>query len=376
MGLEQRARLPFFDDFAVQAQIRIQPAGREYVAYIQTQGTWHRVRVGLQPHDAERLRTGLQQALMEVSACFDDATGGTDSAAYARALSDLAHKSNAALQGIFGEDMLRGIMSEALQPEAVVQVTSEDFFMPWDLLYDGPLGDHVDISGFWGMRYIISRAVVQPHRPGDLLSPLITSPRPRVGLVASDYLSHVVTREIPALNRLRRQKRIYLSSLGPLASDQRDQGLDQIARFWRRNLQIVHLACEMRERGSSSQPCLRVSEDFDIVAEDFRTGGFDLKHHPFAILNARFAGAVNSLWAADWAAVFWQHGARGILTAEFLVPDGFAAAFAETFYEHLLSGEPVGKALLASRHDLWAEQGNPLGLGYALYSSPSIRIAP
>lgn len=372
MTLEQRARVPFFDDFAVQAQIRIQPAGREYLAYTQTQGTWHRVRLGLQAHDVEKLCTELQQAVAGVSACFDDATGATDKAACARALSDLAHKGHAALQGLFGEGVLREVIG-ALPPGAVVQVTSEEFFMPWDLLYDGPLGDHADIAGFWGMRYIISRAVIQPQRPGDLLSPLIISPRPRLGLVASDRLPYVVTREIPALNRLRRQKRIYLSPLDPLAGARRDQRLSQLARLWSRNLQIVHLACEMSECGPSG-PALGVAEDLAITAEDFRAGGLDLKHHPFIVLNVRLAGAASPQWAFHWAAIFWERGARGVLTPEFPVPDGFAAAFAEAFYGHLLSGEPVGKALLASRHDLWAAQDNPLALGYALYSSPSIRI--
>ncbi|MDH7487452.1 MAG: CHAT domain-containing protein [Anaerolineae bacterium] len=372
MTLEQRARVPFFDDFAVQAQIRIQPAGKEYVAYIQTRGTWHRVRLGLQAHDAEKLRTELQQAVAGVSACFDDATGATDRAACARALSHLAHKGHAVLQGLSGEGVFREVIG-ALPPEAVVQATSEEFFMPWDLLYDGPLGDQADISGFWGMRYIISRALVQPQRPGDLLSPLISSTRPRLGLVASDRLPQVVTREIPALNRLRRQKRIFLSSLEPLAGERREQGLDQLARLWSRNLQIVHLACEVSECGPSG-PSLCVAEDLALSAEDFRAGGFDLKHHPFVVLNVRLGGAANPQWAFHWAAAFWERGARGVLTPEFPMPDGFAAAFAETFYGHLLSGEPVGKALLASRHELWAEQGNPLALGYALYSSPSIRI--
>ncbi|MBV9231008.1 MAG: CHAT domain-containing protein, partial [Chloroflexi bacterium] len=55
-------------------------------------------------------------------------------------------------------------------------------------------------------------------------------------------------------------------------------------------------------------------------------------------------------------------------------PDQFAATFSEELYQHLLSGEPVGEALLATRNHFWTRYRNPLGLAYALYSSPSVRI--
>jgi len=63
-----------------------------------------------------------------------------------------------------------------------------------------------------------------------------------------------------------------------------------------------------------------------------------------------------------------------VLATDFHIPDDFAAAFSKELYQHLLSGKPIGEALLVTRHYFWEKQCNPLGLAYALYSSPFIRI--
>jgi hypothetical protein len=374
MPLEQTLGLPFFDDFPVHTQIRIQPDGREYVAYVQAGwAKWHRFRIGLKQHDVEELNSELQQAIEHVSACFD--VEDVDSAEYTKGLSKLAQKGNFAFKRIFAEGAPRQTISQALQAGSTLQASSEDFFIPWELLYDGPLGSQVDVSCFWGMQYIISRTLIQDARPGDFVSPVIRSSRPRVGLVAYDQLSHVIKEEIPALRRLRRQKRIYLSFLRPLDISQHDDELDKFGSFLEKKLQVTHLACHAYVKQPPSQSYLLVSDDFPITIEDFRVREFDIKHKPLVILNACLTGTMNPLYTSNWASVFWERGARGVLATEFRVPDWFAAAFIEGLYEHLLSGEPIGKGLLANRLRFWEERSNPLGLAYALYSSPSIRIA-
>jgi hypothetical protein len=67
-------------------------------------------------------------------------------------------------------------------------------------------------------------------------------------------------------------------------------------------------------------------------------------------------------------------GQEGVIATEFHVPDWFAAAFTEELYKHLLSGKPIGEALITIRRYFLEEQGNPLGLAYTLYSSPYITI--
>ncbi len=371
MPLTQTSRLPFTDNFEVHVQIRISSTSSGYIADISADwSNWHRFHIGLRPQDIAQLNIELQQAVEQVSANFTmDDTGG-------EALSRLAQKGNFALKKIFSEGAPREIVSKALKMGSTIQFSSEEFFIPWELLYDGPLGAQMHISNFWGTRHIVSRALIQDARPGDLEPPVMQTSRPHVGLISYNNLEYVIKQEIPALRRLHASKQIQLSLFHPMNVTQRDKGLDDFGRFLRRNMQIAHLACHARKEQQIFQSYLLVSDEFPITIEDFGVREFEIKYRPFVILNACLTGSISPLHTANWASEFLKRGARGVLATEFHVPDWFAAAFIEELYKCLLSGKPIGEALLATRRLFWEKQNNPLGLAYALYSSPSIQIAP
>ena len=244
MPLEQTSPLSFIDNFPVHVQIRILSKGSEFEADLSADwGMFHRFRIGLKPQDVDELNLELQKAIEQVSGSFEEQ--GT----YNEVLARLAHKGNYAFKRIFAEGIPRETIGKALKTGATIQIPSEDFFIPWELLYDGPLGAQVDVSCFWGMRYIVSRALIQEARPGDLISPIIQSACPHVGLIAYSELEDVVGKEIPALQALHEQKRISLLLLRPLKVDQRYEELEYLGRFLREEeLQIIHLACHAREK--------------------------------------------------------------------------------------------------------------------------------
>lgn len=372
MSIEQKSGLPFLNTFPVHTQIRIQPHDREYVAYVQSGwAKWHRFHIGLRQQDIQDLNSELQQTIEQISGSLTVKSDG--SADQTRALSTLAHKGNFAFKRIFAEGIPRTTIRNALNKGAIIQVSSEDFFIPWELLYDGPLSS-VNISDFWGMQYIVSRALIQDARPGDFVSPVIKAPRPRIGVIACNQLQHVLSHEIPALEDLRKQKRISLSLLRPLNADDHYQELSEVGKFLSKKLEVTHLACHAYTKQPVSQSYLLISDDFTITIEDIRVQEFEIKHNPLVILNACLTGTINPLSTSNWASLFWERGARGVLATEFRVPDWFAASFVIELYQHLLSGKSIGVGLLATRHHFWEQHSNPLGLAYALYSSPSIRI--
>ena len=373
MPLEQTLRLPLVNNFPVNIQLRIQPYGRTYQAYIQTDySDWYSFPIQLTQDDVKELNAELQRAIEQVSGYFEDSS--IESAERTEALSRLAQKGNYAFKKIFAKGTARDIVHEALLINAVIQVTTEDFFLPWELLYDGPSGPQVNAERFWGMQYIISRTLIREARPGDFSPPFIPS-RPRVGVVAYNELAHVANREIPALQKLEQQQRIYLTCLHSMDITRRDKELEDFGNFLRAEQQIVHLACHAYEQDPLSESYLLVSNDFSITMEDFEVQEFEIEHRPLVLLNACRSGTISPFHTSNWAVLFWKRGARGVLATEFHVPDWFAAAFIEKLYEELLQGKPIGEALLTTRSHFWANENNPLGLGYALYSSPSIRIA-
>jgi CHAT domain len=371
--LQQTMSLPLVDDFSVNIQIRIQQCGKEYQGYIQTDYSgWCSFPIQITPYDLNDLNTELQRAIECVSADFE--ANDAASTGYDEALSKLAQKGSFAFKKIFAKGTPRDVIHEALRIGAVIQVTTEDFFIPWELLYDGPLGSQTDASYFWGMRYIISRTLIREARPGDFMPPVIP-PCPCVGLITCDTLEHVVGKEIPLLQEFKQQEQIILSCLRPLDYNQRDNELKDFGNFLNQELQIIHFACHAYEREILSESYLLVSNGFSVSMEDFDIQEFEIQHRPFVLLNVCLSGTINPFHTSNWAVLFWKHGARGVLATEFHVPDWFAASFMEEFYKHLLLKKPVGEALFLTRKYFWTQQKNPLGLGYALYSRPSIRIA-
>jgi hypothetical protein len=373
MPLQQTSSLPLTDNFSVNAQIRIHSYGREYKCYIQTDySDWCSFPIPLTQLDIRDLNIELQRAIEHVSANFE--MDSVNSKERHEALSRLAQKGNFAFKKIFAKGAPRDIVHEALKRGAIIQVTSEDFFIPWELLYNGPLGSHIDASRFWGMQYIISRTLIREARPGDFLPPTIPA-CPRVGLIACHELEHVIKKELPTLKKLEQQKQIYLACLRSLHFSQHHEELKDFGGFLREELQIIHLACHAYEQDPLSESYLLVSEEFPISMEDFDVQEFEIEHKPLVFLNACLTGTISPLHTSNWAVLFWKHGARGVLATEFHVPDWFAACFIEELYNKLLSRKPIGEALLDTRQHFWEKESNPLGLGYALYSRPSIRIA-
>ena len=100
----------------------------------------------------------------------------------------------------FGNNTIAAeVLSNVLLPNKLgqISVSTEDFFLPWELMYPSSLNDPLSFENFWGYRRIISRVVVQDTRPGAFVSPIIlVNSLPDVGLLTDD-LPAVHTLEAP-----------------------------------------------------------------------------------------------------------------------------------------------------------------------------------
>ncbi len=365
MVFAQRS-LPPLDVLPVHTHMTILPSSGEYMAYVITDmGTAAEIPVRLKPHDVKNLNSLLQGAIQQVAGSFGKGN------AYETALAELARMGNYAFQRIFPDTSSQETIQDALNAGTFVQIVSKDFFIPWDLLYDGPLDARAHISYYWGMNHIISRTIIQNVRRG-VYAP---AKRPKVGLVTSDRLAYVEKQEIPALRELHRRRRIQLIPLRSLSATQRSDELAELGRFLGQELQVIHFACHAYEQDPLEQSFLFITHDFSISMIDFVVSKYELKYNPLVILNACLTSTINPLHTSSWAEKLWERGARGVLATDFRVPDWFAASFSEVLYQHLLCGMPIGETLLTTRWHFWREQSNPLGLAYAMYSPPSIQVA-
>lgn len=368
----------FFDNYPIDLHIRIYSKGSIFKAEVRPSGTRPQsFDIRLTAEEVEELNKGLQQEIEQVSQHCGEAGVSED------ALLQLATAGQAAFNRIFGDGPPRQTMLDALKilqgrADPTIEISTEasdKFFIPWEMLYNGPaLHTKANVQHFWGMRYIISRTIVQEASPGSMVSPVIEASRPYVGLVTCDELQHVIEKEIPALRSLHENKRIDLIELPYLSIDKQSRELEQFGRFLHKKHHIIHFACHAFTSDPSDLSVLRVSSRFEITMRDFHARRFAVPHHPFIILNACRTGMIDPLRASSWATLFWKYGARGVLATEFRIPDNFAASFITELYKPLLSGKPIGEALLFTRRYFWDGQRNPLGLAYALYSPLAIRI--
>ncbi len=367
----KKSGLPPTDPLPVHAHMFIRMESGKYTAYvIDDTNRAFPISINLSPYDVKNLNSLLQSAIQNVAGAIGKG------AAYESALQQLAMQGTFAFKSIFKSTSAQNDVRDVLGQGTgrVVQIVSENFFIPWELLYDGPLEAATTIDGFWGARYIISRAIMQDERPGAHVSPRLETLRPKVGMVTSNTLSYVLEQEIPTLERLHNRKKIELTQLRQLAKERRNEELEAFGRFLAEEWHFLHFACHAYEQDPIEMSYLSITKDFSISMIDFVVSGFNLNYHPFVILNACQTGAMNPLYTSSWARKLWEHGARGVLATDFKVRDDFAAAFSAALYSDLLRGVPIGKALLNARWHFWEKERNPLGLAYALYSPPSIKV--
>ncbi len=376
MTVQQKLSLPFADPIAVDVQLRIHAAGTGYDAYIQAGvSSRHPLEIGIAQGDIKDLNGELQAALQNLQSAFD--AGHTDKKEQDQTLLTLSKMGRSAFNKIFRRGPARDLVRQALRKARTIQITSQEFLLPWEVLYDMPVSKRTDVQGFWGMRYNLSRFLPQHSRPGDFVSAAIHHKRPRIAMVTNKELHKVFLRELPAMRRLHKQKIIELDLLRALEPANSEDELETFGRFIGEDREIVHFACHAFDREPSSQSLLQVDDAFNISIENFSTYEFKVTSFPLVILNACRTGTTDPTKTTNWASQFWDCGARGVLATEFRVSDDFAADFIGELYKRMIvkkRRQDLGASLLSTRHYFWNRYSNPLGLAYALYASPDIRF--
>jgi hypothetical protein len=151
--------------------------------------------------------------------------------------------------------------------------------------------------------------------------------------------------------------------------------------------QIQHFAChcyttrdrplsnEIELSGAGTEIRLELgtlAEELVALAVGRTRPPFDL---PLVMMNACGSARMHATSATSFPSLFLQHGNRGFIGTEIEVPDDVAAVFSTSLYESLfLHRRSLGEAMLHARAHLLLDHGNPLGIVYAAYADPDLRI--
>ncbi len=370
--MQAETRIPplIFQDYPVDINLQIRRKRAGYELQIMGVGKILRSPIDMKPLDLVELNNQFQQA-MEAITRNNKREPPTE-----QELVDLAEVGHYAFNHVFCDKARTTIQQlVSFSQKVSIQVVSEDFFLPWELMYPTSLDQPFSFHHFWGMNHQISRIVIQDARPGAFVSPEINvNTCPKLGMLLYSRLAGV-EKEQSFFKKLQDEGKLAFFLLRPLNHGKKREEFQEFKIFWKNCFNLAHFACHaVYVSDSPNLSYIRLSDDFPITLREMDANEIEIDGHPLIIMNACETGNLNPLYTSNFAIAFLKYGARGVVATECTVPDAFAADFAERLYTHLLAGEPLGKSLLAVRQYFLQEYNNPSGLLYSMYAPPSIRL--
>lgn len=354
-------------------QIRIRPHGDTFSMEVQAGGhDWEPIRSSMTKDDLVSLNNYLRGEF-EALVLTRDWGMPRDEKSELEQLRGLADAGWYAYKKVFDNDEDRALITGILEGVgyARIQITSESFYVPWELLYPKVPNKNLTYDDFWGFRHVISRAIPRSGSP----APEIFTRRPKVGLLLYDTLSAVTDIELKSFRSLHSRRRIEMERLVSLDNKRQHEGIEEVLRFLNKHRDIVHFGCHaVYKNDDPDGSWIMVADEFPVYLRSLTTYLEPLTGTPLVFLNACNTGVLNPLYTAHFTTVLLKHRARGVVATDCAVPDGLAAAFAQRLYEGFTKGGRLGTTLLDTRRTFLGEAGNPFGLMYAMYAHPDVRI--
>jgi hypothetical protein len=153
----------------------------------------------------------------------------------------------------------------------------------------------------------------------------------------------------------------------------------------RSKYQVIYFLCHAGA-GSSSEgrplpnaSWLRLTEEPVTVGEltinAATNADSKLKQGPLVFVNACRSAELSTQYTVNFPNYFLDRGARTVVGTECEIATFFADVFARRLFAAILSGVPVGVALLDLRRAM-IKDGNPLGLAYGLHGASDTYLTP
>jgi len=270
--------------------------------------------------------------------------------------------------------LLQKIEKAFLLPDSfIVQISSEEFSIPWDALYCRDLSQPCSFDYFLGFRHIVSRMIVFSTDGRDLPPDhRIRTNRPVLGLLTNTELDALIKVELPFFEERKQNHQIMLRHLDRELNPTDGSEMQHLRRFLNRRYHILHFAChaDYAEGG----PHFVITRQFEVSLKKLEAYECHVQGNPVVFLNACRTSQVNPTYFRSLARHFLSSGARALIATECEVPDSFAADFSKEIYRRFLRHKPLGECVFAARHHFQSKFKNPLGLLYSLYGPPNVRL--
>ncbi len=254
-----------------------------------------------------------------------------------------------------------------------IQVLSDGFFIPWNLLYVGDYPD-LDPEAFWGFRHVVEEL---PYQKRDTsLEQVIPTP-PALGIGMNMNLT-----AIPKVLTDPQIRRIEATGAGVHVTPRFTEGEVKLALAGKAEQHSIeyfycHAGTEEDAPGKFDRSYLGLtSAKTGLTLEEVKlsTYGKKLRGHPLFILNACESAHMDGRFYDGFVPRFLSLGACAVVGTDSKVPSLFGAHFGMELLEYLFQGGRLGTGVLQLRKDFLERYGNPLGLIYRVFGNADLRL--
>ena len=348
-------------DYAPDVQIRIRPSGITFEMDCHIGASPLRLPIDLSIFDMNDMAHGLQARLEDVREVFEDEASDEDERD--EVLRALAEKGRAAFLRVFGSKGLNERLTKTLltQKALIVQFTSEEFSIPWDLLYLRDLAQPVLLKCFLGLRHIVSRIVVLNDGSDMPADHLIKAKTPAMGVLSNLDLDLLVKRELPFFRQQATDNIITLHHLDKELDPGDKNEFKHLRRFLNRRYHILHFACHA-DYVQGLGPKFVITRNFDVSLDDLICYECNVQGNPVVFLNACRSSDVEPTYFNSLARHFLGKGARALIATECTVPDGFAGRLLGIGLLAVLKMHTPRRVCVRGKASV-PKQGQPVGFG-------------
>ena len=252
---------------------------------------------------------------------------------------------------------------------SILQIVSDDIFLPWQLVYMNDGSEEPNPDLFWGMRLQVEQTLATGL---DLrLNPAKQAVEPITAYVNSGLPQATLQMHRQVLTTFRNKESELLEDLKKL--DNRSAALYFYCHAEYDSKDSQQSWIELTDRRARvTLGTLRDTTRVDPVSQ----AQIEFKSAPLVFLNACHSGEMDSaLYQSFVGFMLRDKKAGGVVGTETQMPAYFATAVAVEFWRRAQTGTAIGQILLELRRHYWKQCNNPLAFLYSLYANADFSIS-
>lgn len=273
-------------------------------------------------------------------------------------------------------DVCEALRKLSLAQRLSIQILSDDFMIPWNLLYDGEYPtEPVKAEEFWGFKHIIEELPCRTRAEAAPSAIQVNNVPVKVGmnLNRSKIQEALINPHLSLLNRLASANQPPPRFEEPSVLDalKGKQPLGTVEYFF------CHAGTGGDAKKNYDQSYLGLTGTNDgltLLDIQLATVGRRFSSAPLFFLNACESSRMDGRFYDGFVPQFLDMGASAVVGTDCEVPSLFGAHLGIAFLKAFFSGASVGEALLSLRQRFLREYQNPLGLIYRVFGNTDVHV--